>query len=176
MIPSRILPLRAGAVLLTAALLVPSGSAMAQEGHFPRWGPQISVDHWNTIAGSVNPGGGLGIGMRYESDAFKAMNFHYVRAYLGTDVFSVKNANTGGRAVVEDLTLGLNGVLPLRSGLTPYAGGGLGFVFGSGVAGASPIVSVGLQMIRRNGKIPYADLTFYTRNSRRMVVTVGMFL
>jgi len=37
-------------------------------------------------------------------------------------------------------------------------------------------VSVGLQMIRRNGKIPYADLTFYTRNSRRMVVTVGMFL
>jgi len=167
---------RAGAVVLMAALLVPSGRAMAQVGHFPRLGPQISVDHWNTIAGSVNPGGGPGIGMRYESDAFASLDFHSIRAYAGADVFSVKNANTGGRAVVEDLTLGLNGVLPLRSGLTPYAGGGLGFVFGSGAAGASPIVSVGLQMIRRNGKIPYADLTFYTRNSRRMVVTVGMFL
>jgi hypothetical protein len=169
---------RAGTLmtLCTAALLIPFGSAAAQERLFDRIGLQIGLDHWNTIAGAANPGGGPGVGLRYENDAFAPIDFHSIRAYVGLDVFLAKNTNTGGRTVLEDITLGMNAVLPLRSGLTPYAGGGLGFVFGGGAAGASPIVSVGLQMTRRNGKIPYADLTFYTRNSRRMVVTVGMFL
>ena len=160
---------------LAIAVLPLATMARAQTRmELPALGAQLSVDHWKNDPGSITVHGGPGFGLRYEGEGLAPMTNGIIRAYSSLDMFYLRNA-AGGHALVSDFTLALSAVAELHSGVTPYVGGGLGFVFGAKTAGGvSPIVSAGLQLNRR-GRVPYVDLTYYTRNRRRVVASVGFF-
>ncbi len=159
---------------LVIAPLVSASRASAQvQMDLPKLGVQFSMDHWKNYPGAAEVHGGPGFGIRYEGQGLAPVTGGVIRAYSSLDMFYLGGAS-GGHALVSDFTLAMSAVAQLRSGLTPYAGGGLGFVFGGSAAGVSPIASAGVQF-NRSGRIPYVDLTYYTRNSRRFVASVGFF-
>lgn len=162
------------AVLVAAALGAPA-ALKAQEVSLPAFGLQVGIDKWRSDPGAPQVGSGPGFGFRYESDAFGPIGVHAFRAFFTSDIFLLKDVATAKRVFSVDMTTGLTVVLPLGGAVTPYAGGGLGFLVAGQGRGVSPVASIGAQLAR-GGKSPYVDLTWWTRNNRRIVLSVGMFL